>query len=75
MTDFDYVPEYGYPAEGAPYEGYPAEGAPQYGGYAGYEQAPSTGRHSAGQPDLPATRAYGVPQHMVDRRQIGRAHV
>ena len=77
MDDFDYLPEYGWPAEEAPYGGYAGEEVP-YGGYTGYEAAPQTGyeaapptgRHSAGQPDYPATRAYGVPPHLVtDRRR------
>ena len=63
MDDFDYLPEYGWPAEEVP-----------YGGYAGYEAAPPTGRHGAGQPDYPPTRAYGVPPHLMTdgRRAPGR---
>ena len=64
MDDFDYLPEYGWPAEEAPYGGYAGEEVP-YGGYAGYEAAPQTGyeaapptgRQGGGQPDYPATRA------------------
>ena len=63
MDDFDYLPEYGWPAEEAPY-GVPSGEAP-YGGYADSGMAPPSGRRRGPeQPGYPPTRSYGVPEHL-----------
>ena len=55
MDDFDYLPEYGWPSEEAPYGGYTDAGTP-----------PPTGWHrGAGQPDYAPPGTNGVPKRVV----------